>query len=90
MKFQKRVLQLAIALDQTAGTVVGLFLHNGAWADETLSARAFREGNHSEGWAKFRKFVDALFFWQDNHCYIAYISEKERQHLAPQYRPVED
>lgn len=86
MKFKHRVGQAAIAFDQFAGTIVGLFLHNGAWADETLSARAWREGETSGGWREFRSFVDTIFFWQDDHCKTAYESEQVRAHMPEVYR----
>lgn len=89
MKVKMRFGQLAIAFDQFAGTLVGLFLSKGAWADETLSARAWREGDASKGWRRFRKLVDGIFFWQDEHCKRAYRSEQERMHMAPEYRNAE-
>lgn len=29
---------------------------------------------------------DALFFWQDAHCFESYLSEKERKQLPQEYR----
>lgn len=66
--------QIAIAIDQLANTLLG------GMADETLSARAHRTGSVWE------PVIDALFFWQADHCQDAYISEKERKQLPSEYR----
>lgn len=73
-------MQPAIALDQLLNALLGGF------ADETLSARAWREGKTSGGWNKFRVFIDALFFWQRQHCFNAYLAEYQRKHLPGEYR----
>ena len=66
--------QIAIAIDQLANTLLGGF------SDETLSARAHRTGSAWE------PVIDALFFWQADHCQDAYLSEKERKQLPTEYR----
>ena len=66
--------QVAIAIDQLLNTLLG------GMADETLSARAHRTGSVLE------PLIDALFFWQADHCADAYRSEKERKQLPPEYR----
>lgn len=66
--------QIAIAFDQLVNALLG------GMADETLSARAHRTGSAWE------PFIDALFFWQTDHCYESYLSEKDRKQLPPQYR----
>jgi len=74
------------------------------YADETLSARAFR------AWRKNRimgrllmPVIDALFFWQEQddevnatagraiagHCERAFWKEKLRRSLPPEYRELE-
>ena len=88
MKIKDRVFQFMIALDQLFGTVVGLFHRRGAWADETLSARAWREHLKSPGWNRVRKVVDAIFFWQKGHCELAFHAEREREHISVVYREV--
>ena len=45
-------LQILIALDQLTNTIFG------GWADETLSARCYRE----KRW--FQHVINLLFFWQ--------------------------
>lgn len=66
--------QIAIAIDQLLNALLG------GMADETLSARAHRTGSAWE------PFIDALFFWQPDHCQDAYLSEKERKQLPSEYR----
>lgn len=87
MKIKQKFRQLFIAYDQLANATIGLFLKTGGWADETISARAWRERNTSRGWGFARKAIDLLFFWQLNHCEQAYESEKSRMQIAPEYRP---
>ena len=76
-----RGMQVLIAIDQVFNTLVG----NG-FADETLSARAWRNRNKNKKWAFIRVFIDALFFFQTNHCEIAYVREATRAQLPPEYR----
>jgi hypothetical protein len=66
--------QLLIALDQLANTLLG------GWADETLSSRAYRRG-----WAAAR-WIDALFFWETEHCAASYRAERQRLQLPPEFR----
>lgn len=71
--------QILVAVDQLANTMLG------GMADETLSARAWR--HHLDGSRDWpRAIIDALFFWQADHCRIAYESEVERRQLPPEYR----
>ena len=71
--------QVLIALDQLANTLLA------GHADETLSARAYRlsrdRGRH---WP--RRLIDAIFFWDENHCEEAHRSELLHRHLPRQYR----
>lgn len=66
--------QIAIAVDQLANALLG------GMADETLSARAHRTGSAWE------PAIDALFFWQSDHCFESYMSEKDRKQLPQEYR----
>ena len=92
--------ELFIALDQLANVIV--FAGNlGTYADETLSARAWRQSRNGYPmrWVAFRVAVDVLFAWQDvylrirtgewpmmRHCERAYESELARIGLHPEYR----
>ncbi len=71
--------QVAVAFDQLVNTLMG------GYADETLSARAWR--HHLDGsrtWPRW--IIDHLFFWQTNHCKEAYESELLRKQLPDIYR----
>lgn len=79
------VKQFAVAIDQAINTLIYIPGDGWGWADETLSARLFRcdlQGLISDGWYRA---VDALFFWQDQHCYASWRSEVERRHLPRHY-----
>lgn len=69
------LLQVLIAIDQLVNALCG------GWADETLSAHAFRAG-----WTWRRRAINALFFWQSDHCRSSYEAEVERRQLPPVYR----
>lgn len=72
-------LNLAIAIDQ---------LFNSLFAgscDETLSSHAYRlDVERGRKWPRF--LIDALFFFDKDHCYQSYISEIERKQLPPSMR----
>lgn len=72
--------QVFVALDQLANTLLG------GWADETLSARAYRMSRTSHRWKKAMKAIDGLFFWEQQHCQWAWMVEKARKQLPPEYR----
>lgn len=71
--------RVAIGFDQFVNT---LFC---GMPDETLSARAYRlsieRGKH---WAL--RLINAIFFWQPNHCKTSYESEILRRQLPKHYQ----
>ena len=72
-------LQVLVALDQFINTLLA------GYADETLSSRAWRHHlDGSRSWPRW--IIDHLFFWQDQHCKMAYESELERSQLPPSLR----
>lgn len=75
--------QVLVAIDQFVNTLLW------GYADETLSARAYRhaEIKKDRRWPMW--IIDHLFFWQDEHCKQAYESEIERTQLPPGMRDVE-
>lgn len=76
MTYGKAVL---IAADQLVNAMLA------GWPDETLSSRAYRwEQNGVRSWP--RRFIDRLFFWEEDHCYQSYISEREGRQLPPELR----
>lgn len=79
--------QSFIAGDQFVNAFFGpIFSWTIGYADETLSARAWR--CREKRWGKlFRPVIDALFIWQGaGHCKRAYESEIARRNLPPEYR----
>lgn len=78
--------QFLIAVDQLFNVLVSIFLREKAWADESLSAHAWRwELNGVRSWP--RRWIDRLFFWQGAHCKSSYESEKTGRQLPPELRP---
>lgn len=76
-------IQVLIALDQLANTLLC------GYADETLSSRAHRHALKGDCvWPE--KLINALFFWQKDHCKQAYESEVERTQLPPSMRETGD
>lgn len=70
--------QVLIALDQLINTLLW------GMADETLSARAWRHKlDGSRSWPCW--IIDALFFFQKDHCRQAYESEVLRRQLPDAY-----
>jgi hypothetical protein len=76
------IFQVLIAIDQLVNALVP-----GGWADETLSARAYRmqqKGHRYWGWTATA--IDKLFFWQPSHCRLAHEAELRRHQFPPAYR----
>lgn len=74
--------QTIIALDQLVNTLIP-----GGWADETISARAYRNSsNGHRGWYRAMRVIDGIFFWQPGHCKESHKAEQVRMHLPPAYR----
>lgn len=75
------IYQTLIALDQLLNALIG------GWADETLSSAAYRSEQKGYFWGKItRPSIDTIFFWQTNHCYQAYLSERQRLQSPPEDR----
>lgn len=86
--------QLFLAVDQFFNVLAA------GYADETLSARAYRSARRDGGgrWVVTRRVIDALFVWQDwlvkrrgewtgaRHCERAWMAEIERRQYPPEYR----
>ena len=74
--------QMLLAIDQ----FINVCFFNG-YADETISARAYR--NSLKGvkrWVIARRVIDGIFFWQQRHCQGAYMNEVARVHMPVAYR----
>ena len=64
----------AISFDQQLNTRLG------GYPDETLSSRSYRLDKKGKILGKvFRPLIDMIFFWQDKHCFQAYMSELNRK-----------
>jgi hypothetical protein len=74
--------QFFISLDQTLNTLIKIADDGYGWADEMLSARAWR----LRGKSNLCILIDCLFFWDKDHCEECYKIEQERLQLPPEYR----
>lgn len=75
------LLNVLIGLDQLANTVLA------GEPDETLSSRAHRmreKGQPVWGWTA--RAINALFFWQADHCREAFEAEQRRLQQPPALR----
>lgn len=74
--------QVLISLDQLINTCLG------GWADETLSARCYRNSKKGYWYAKLGvKILDFIFKpWDKEHCKESYQSELKRTHLPCEFR----
>ena len=71
-----------ISLDQTINCVVWIKGDGFGYPDETLSARAWRLRGQSNSW----KRIDALLFFDKDHCRTSYESELNRTQLPKDYK----
>lgn len=78
------LLQIAVAVDQLGNTLLG------GWADETISARAWRQ-RHKRRWLVAMRVIDGIarLFGQRDHCRKAHESELLRRQSPPESRPTE-
>ena len=78
--------QLGIAVDQVINVLATPF-HPGAFADETMSSRVWRMDRNGKPWGRIlRPVIDALLFFDRDHCRTSYESEKLRSQLPPEFR----
>lgn len=65
--------RIALAFDQLANVVAGGF------EDETISSRAWRMAQGgSRKWALLRRAIDALFWFDPDHCRTSFFNEHAR------------
>lgn len=70
---------ILIALDQLLNAIFA------GSCDETMSSRAYRlEKERGRKWPRF--LIDAILFFDKDHCYQSYLSEIERKHLPSSMR----
>lgn len=64
-----QLLRIAAWASQTVNTWL-LFGHH----DMTISARCYIN-RYKQGWQQAYYFVNALFFWQDDHCQLSFLQD---------------
>lgn len=74
--------QSFISLDQMFNCCVKIGDDGWGYADEMLSARAWRLREKSNLYV----WIDRLFFWDKDHCQECYQIEMERKQLPSEYR----
>ena len=57
----------------------------GGYPDETTSSRAHRKQGKRR-WKIARGLINAVFFWQDDHCRQAYEAEVTYRQMPPELR----
>jgi hypothetical protein len=93
--------ELLIALDQMANVLVCTIGFQQSWSDETMSAHIWRLYRDGKFWGRvLLPIADWIFSWQKvdphfvddkgnvvtSHCHRAYLKERERDYLPPEYR----
>lgn len=74
------LLQILLWIDQGFNVLLG------GYADETLQSRAYRAWRGDKIFGRiFKPLIDTLFFWEDNHCRIAYVAEIEKRQFPPDF-----
>lgn len=80
-KFAHYCTQVLIALDQFINALLG------GWADETLSSAAYRMKVKGQPvWDWTARFIDWIFYKEEDHCRESYESEIHRRQLPPEFR----
>lgn len=77
MSYPIRVL---LAIDQLVTALLG------GWPDESLSSYAWRLEKQGKPFGFMRKVIDAIFFWDEDHCYKAMLAERWHLQTPPELR----
>lgn len=73
--------QVLIAIDQLFNTLLG------GYADETLSSRTWRLYTRNKLSGRILKpVIDAIFFFDKDHCYNSFLAEVKRRQLPREFR----
>ena len=80
-------IQVFIAFDQLVNALIPPLDGTVSYADETLSARAYRAHRDGKILGKaLMPLIDLLFFWQGkDHCKNAFLKEHYRKNLPSEY-----
>ena len=73
-----RLREVAIALDQLVNAVLG------GYSCETISARCYRLRNYRP-YSTMYRVIDAIFFWQLDHCKASYAAQVARRNVPADY-----
>lgn len=77
MRLTYILFRIANDLVSLLSRAINAFLFGGSTA-QTLSARSHLEAAASSVWDRRRRFINALFWWQPDHCRWAWETEVER------------
>ena len=86
-----RIIQnLTTLSSQLAHTI--LFPNHPANPDITISSRSHIEGyfNEKPRWERFRRFVNRLFWYEDDHCRASFYRDKKNAKMFISYADKED
>ena len=75
MKIKTYLLNILISFDQIVNV---LFLGQ---PDETISSRAWRCKDANSFWNVMHSLINKLFFFQQQHCFKAYLAELNRKQI---------
>jgi len=81
-----RTRNILIGIDQFFYVVITL---DQGMPDETMSSAAWRTERDGKILGRvFRPIIDAIFrlFGEDDHCYLSYLSEKDRNHVPDELK----
>lgn len=74
----RRIKNFLISIDQLAWVIITL---GAGHPDETISSAAYRYERMGSTFGKWaRRSIDFIFFWEKEHCRLAYESELYRFH----------
>ncbi|UQZ87876.1 hypothetical protein C4J81_04640 [Deltaproteobacteria bacterium Smac51] len=79
-RLSKYFWNILLGFDRLFNTIVG------GYPDETFSARTHRKAVAGQPfWLAVRLLIDKAFFWQTNHCRMAYETEARRGHSPNEF-----
>lgn len=73
-------IRILLSLDQLICALLG------GWPDESLSSYAWRLEKQGKPMGFTRRVIDAIFFWDPDHCRKAMESERARVQVPPELR----
>lgn len=77
MNWLRAVFELALFFVSLASRTFNVVAYKGS-PYQTFSARCHMLAPKSVEWNRRRRYVNALFFWQDDHCLNAHNAEVDR------------